>query len=83
MNLKNYLFTKDKQGRIDFAASCGTTLGHLTNVANGYRAASVELAVLIEQQSGGEVTRQELFPDRYARMWPELGLGVPVSNHIS
>ena len=73
MNLKEYLFAKDKQARIAFAESCETTLGHLTNVANGHRTASVELAVLIEQQSGGAVTRQEMFPKRFVRMWPELG----------
>lgn len=51
---------------------CETTVGHLQNIAYGYRPASAELAVLIERHSKKQVTRVDLFPDRYSRIWPEL-----------
>lgn len=72
MDLKTYLRPLTSEDRESFAARCGTTLGHLQNVAYGTRIASTELAVAIEQQSSGSVTRQEQFPDSYQAKWPEL-----------
>lgn len=72
MDLKTYFFSLEPDGREDFATRCGTTRGHLQNVAYGYREPSTELAVAIERESSRAVTRQELFPVSYGAKWPEL-----------
>ncbi len=38
----------------------------------GKRPIPVEHAAAIEQFTGGEVTRQDLFPAEWRRIWPEL-----------
>lgn len=72
MELKAYLKNLDPLGRESFAQRCATTLGHLRNVMYGYRPCSAELAADIERASGGAVTRKELRPHDWARVWPEL-----------
>lgn len=73
MLLKPYLKTLDSEARRDaFAYSCGTTPGHLANVANGHRSCSTELAVAIERESKKAVTRPELCPESWSARWPEL-----------
>lgn len=72
MKVIDYLKTMDRPDRDAFAQRCGTSLGHLNNVAYGYKPCGPELAVSIEQESGGAVTRQELRPDDWPRIWPEL-----------
>jgi DNA-binding transcriptional regulator YdaS (Cro superfamily) len=72
MDLKTYFFSLDAEGRDAFASKCGTTRGHMQNVAYGYREPSTELAVAIERESVGSVRRQDLFPDSFTAKWPEL-----------
>lgn len=72
MDLKTYLFKLDLDKRKTFAGKCGTTLGHLQNVAYGYRRPSTDLAVAIERVSDRFVTRRDLFPESYSTKWPEL-----------
>lgn len=72
MDLRTYFFSMSQVGREDFASRCGTTFGHMRNVAYGYREPSTELAVAIERESGRLVTRQILFPTSYGAKWPEL-----------
>ena len=80
MKLIDYLRPFDRPARDAFAMRCGTTLGHMTNVAYGYTPCAPELAVSIEQESGRAVTRPELRPDDWQRIWPELiGTAAPVA----
>jgi hypothetical protein len=72
MDFKSYFFGMQPAARDDFAKKCETTVGHLQNVAYGFRDASTELAVLIEQHSKKQVRRVDLFPETFARKWPEL-----------
>ena len=73
MELKLYLKSlADEAAREGFAAKCGTTVGHLRNVSYGLRPAAPELCVAIEQATGGAVTRRDLRPDDWHRIWPEL-----------
>lgn len=72
MDLKTYFFDLTPDARDAFSARCETSTGHLQNIAYGYRLASTELAVAIERESGGKVTRIEMFPDTYWKKWPEL-----------
>lgn len=72
MRLKKYFFDMDSAGRDSLASSCGTTRGHLQNVAYGYRDASPNLAVCIERATNGAVSRRDLRPDDWQDIWPEL-----------
>lgn len=72
MDFKSFFFGMQPAARDDFAKKCETTVGHLQNVAYGFRSASPELAVLIERISKKQVSRVDLFPESFARIWPEL-----------
>ncbi len=72
MEFKPFFFGLSPSEREAFARNCETSVGHLQNVAYGFRPASAELAVLIERNSKKRVTRVDLFPDRFSRIWPEL-----------
>lgn len=71
--LKSYLKAlADDDARTEFAGKCSTTLGHLRNVSYGLRPAAPELCVLIERITSSAVTRRDLRPDDWHRIWPEL-----------
>jgi DNA-binding transcriptional regulator YdaS (Cro superfamily) len=53
------------------AARCGTSVGHLNNVGYGSRRCSAALAVAVERESEGRVTRRHLV-DGWERVWPDL-----------
>lgn len=72
MDLKTYLKgLPDEAIREAFAQRCDTSIGHLRNVSYGQKTCGRELAVSIERESGGAVTREELCPD-WLKVWPEL-----------
>lgn len=72
MDLKNHLSLLTVPDRDALAAKCGTTRGHLQNVAYGLRPGSPELAVALERETGGAVRRWDLRPHDWNRIWPEL-----------
>lgn len=72
MNLKQHIHGLDAAAREKLAQSCGTTLGHLRNVMYGYRPCTPALASAIERHTARAVTRQDLCPDDWADIWPEL-----------
>lgn len=72
MDLKTYVKSlPSEEARVAFATRCSTTLGHLKNVMYGYKPCATDLAVRIERESEGAVTRPELRAD-WADHWPEL-----------
>lgn len=62
MNLKKYLFSMQVSEREQFAVRCGSTYGHLRNVAYGHKPCSAELAMEIERESGAAVRCEILCP---------------------
>lgn len=72
MDLKNYLLTLDKPKLDQLAADCGCSVGHLRNCAYGSRTPTAAMAVAIEKFSNRSVRRQDLFPENFRRIWPEL-----------
>ena len=72
MNLKDHLAGLSADDRSSLALECGTTRGHLQNVAYGYRACSPALAAALEIATAQGVTRKELRPDDWQAIWPEL-----------
>lgn len=71
MELKAYLSGLTTEQREAFAIACKTSAGHMRNVMYGLKSCATDLAVQIEKNSGGRVTRQELRGD-WAAHWPEL-----------
>lgn len=69
--LKKYISEMNADDRADFAARCGTTLPFLRNVMYGSRKPGEKLCVLIERESQGAITRQDLRED-WIEIWPEL-----------
>ncbi|EPM0510238.1 TPA: helix-turn-helix domain-containing protein [Pseudomonas putida] len=53
-------------------AATGTTRGYLRQIGYGNKISSAEIATSIELATGGAVTRRELRPDDWSRIWPEL-----------
>ncbi|MEY4713314.1 MAG: hypothetical protein RIS88_2764 [Pseudomonadota bacterium] len=72
MDLANYLRDVPVRERDVFAAACGTTHNHIRNVAFSGKPCGIELAVRIEQETKGAVRRQDLRPNDWHRIWPEL-----------
>lgn len=72
MDLRTFLSNVPLETRESFATSCGTTFGHLRNVGYGLRECSPELAAALERESGGKVKRQDLRPQDWKLIWPEL-----------
>lgn len=72
MDLKTYLQSLPTAKRKEFAKKCGTTLGHMTNVSYAIKTCGPELAVAIERESKKAVTRKELRPNDWKRIWPEV-----------
>lgn len=50
------------EARERFATACKTSLGHLRNVAYGYKPGSAELAIEVERESRGLVTAELVCP---------------------
>lgn len=75
--LKAFLAAKSSEAdRRAWAASCGTSLGHLRNCIYGGKPLAAATCVQVEQQSGQAVRRWHLRPDDWHLIWPEL-IGAP------
>lgn len=71
MNLSEYFALK--HGNLaDVARTIGAPSGNVSEWASGSRNTPAKFGAAIERATGGQVTRQELFPDTWARIWPEL-----------
>lgn len=63
MDLKTYLGGLAPDQREEMAARCGTSVGHLKNIAYGYKPCGEALAIAIDRESGGQVRCEDLRPD--------------------
>ena len=70
MTLSEYLTAHGRA--IQLAGAVGVTPATVSNWNSRKHPVPAELAAAIERATGGQVTRQELFPDTWARIWPEL-----------
>lgn len=62
MNFREYVMGLAKPERKIFAEKCGVSLGHLHNVAYGYKPCTAELAIAVEQHSAGALTCEIMVP---------------------
>ena len=63
MGLKKFWDELTTDERTAFAERCGTTFGHLRNVAYGYKHCAESLAIAIERESNRTVRCEQLRPD--------------------
>lgn len=71
MNLSQYLL--EERGRqASLARAIGAHAPDISRWADGTRTIPVVHAAAIESATGGLVTRKEMFPDDWQRIWPEL-----------
>jgi len=84
MTLDDFLKQPGAPSAVEFANSLGFHEGQVRQWRHGYGAAgggkprvpSPENCVVIEKATGGQVTRQDLRPDDWHLIWPELpGVG--------
>jgi DNA-binding transcriptional regulator YdaS (Cro superfamily) len=71
MNLATYL--SEQRGRqAALAKAIGVHAPDISRWLTGSRPIPTKYGAAIEAATGGLVTRKELFPDEWKRIWPEL-----------
>lgn len=78
MNLKSY-FDSERGAAKKLAEALGVSPSYLSQMSAGTTPISPERAVLIEESTAGAVTRRDLFPDNWERIWPELRNSQPAA----
>lgn len=73
MDLKKYVELKTQS---HLAKLIGVAPSFVHQWVNGVRPVPVQICVVIEQATNGEVTRKELRPKDWHLIWPELIDGV-------
>jgi len=71
MDLKTYISNNYGSAK-DMAKQIAVSPSFLSQMASGVRSVSPENAVAIERVTGGEVKRQDLRPNDWEQIWPEL-----------
>lgn len=71
MNLSDY-FNNARGRQTALAKALGAHIPDISRWADGSRSIPVHFAAQIEIATNGEVTRKEMFPDNWERIWPEL-----------
>lgn len=72
MNLREYLATLERGGASQLADKLGISISYLSQMASGASSISPARCVAIEQATDGDVSRRDLRPDDWNRIWPEL-----------
>ena len=66
MDMKKYFTELSPEAKKSLALAVDTSVAYLSPIANGHRSAGIPMAKLIEEKSGGIVTKEELRPDVYS-----------------
>ena len=72
MKLKPYIHVLPYGGAKKLAEKLGISSSYLSQIASGRVLPAPSLCVLIERATNGDVPRQDLRPQDYADIWPEL-----------
>lgn len=62
------------------ASSLGVPVSFVHKMGTGEKSIPIEHMSAIEAFTGGEVTRQEMHPDGWRRIWPELASAEPTTQ---
>lgn len=73
----DYLRALPPSERDGFARRCGTTVGYLRKAVSIRQRIRPETCAAIERATAGAVTRQDLRPDDWRDIWPELAESEP------
>lgn len=66
----------------EFARRIGVTQPMVYQMSRGLRPVPEKICVVIEQETGGAITRKDLRPDDWHLIWPELiGQRTQEANH--
>lgn len=79
MDLKTYIKSGDRGRATTLAKRLDISPSYLSQMASGLTPISPERCVAIWQETGGLVTRQEMRPDDWHKIWPEL---IAVDNEV-
>lgn len=71
MNLSQYL-SQERGRQAALARAIGAHAPDISRWADGTKSLPIRHAAAIEAATGGCVTRQEMFPGDWQRIWPEL-----------
>lgn len=71
MNLSQYL-SQERGRQATLARAIGAHAPDVSRWADGSKSLPIRHAAAIEAATGGQVTRQEMFPADWKRIWPEL-----------
>lgn len=80
MTLTEY-FALQRGNQAAFVKASGLAQSFVSQLSLGHCPIPVEHGAAIEGATGGLVTRQEMFPDTWARIWPELA--TPTTDHAA
>lgn len=72
MILSDYLSADDAKSAADLAREVGVSSSLLYQWRTGRRPVPLEHCAAIERATSGAVTRRDLRPDDWQRIWPEL-----------
>ncbi|MDI4633319.1 helix-turn-helix domain-containing protein [Pelomonas sp. V22] len=72
MDLRTYLEQADRGAAAALARAVGVHPVMVSQWASGLKAVPVERCMAIERATAGQVTRQDLRPDDYWLIWPDL-----------
>lgn len=62
-----------ERGRISaLARHLNAPASYVNNMVNGKKPVPIHHGAAIDKFTGGAVSRQDLFPDSWQRIWPEL-----------
>lgn len=71
MKFKEYI-SSERGNSASLSKSIGVSMSFLSQMASGDAAISPQRCVAIERATNGQVTRQELRPNDWMDIWPEL-----------
>ena len=71
MNLTTYI-SLERGNAAQLAKSLGVGASYISQLASGHRRASAGTSSKIEEITKNQVTRQDLRPDDWQDIWPEL-----------
>jgi len=70
--LLKYINNLSEPDRVKFAKKCHTTVGYLKKAVSTKQFLGAQTCVLIEKHTSGAVTRKELRPQDWRKIWPEI-----------
>ena len=72
--LKTYLKALSPTEQAELAGRFGTTIGYIRKSFSTGQLLGEKVCVRVEQETSGAVTRRDLRPNDWQKIWPELAL---------